>query len=134
MCIRDSPKEITADCRYMELNRQQQIISYHGCHICVINDNHWRNKTPFLRYIFSIFTYAKDMTDIWKSSPESFLSLTSYWTHLSRNPADTSLKANASNPVCGLSRYPTKVLSAFCSKYKDLSYFCQLNIYTNKLC
>ena len=33
------PKEITADCRYMELNRQQQIISYHGCHICVINDN-----------------------------------------------------------------------------------------------
>ena len=76
-------------------------------------------KLPFLRYIFSIFTYAKDMTDIWKSSLESFLSLTSYWTHLSRNTANTSLKANASNAVCGLSRYPTKVLSAFCSKYKD---------------
>ena len=50
------PKEITADCRYMELNRQQQIISYHGCHICVINDNHWRNKTTvsplYIQYLY----------------------------------------------------------------------------------
>ena len=83
-------------------------------------------KPPFLRYIFSIFTYAKDMTDIWKSSPESFLSLTSYWTRPSRNTANTYLKANARNPVCDLSLCPTKVLSAFCSKYKDLSYICTL--------
>ena len=50
------PKEITTDCRYIELNRQQQIISYHGCHICVINDNHWRNKSAvsplYIQYLY----------------------------------------------------------------------------------
>ena len=66
------------------------------------------------------------MTVIWKNSPKSFLSLTSYWTRPSRNTANTYLKANARNPVCDLSLCLTKVLSTFCSKYKDLSYICTL--------
>lgn len=39
------PKEITTDYRCPELDRRQQVISYHGCRICVINDNRWRNTS-----------------------------------------------------------------------------------------
>ena len=50
------PQEITADCRHAELNRQQQIISYHGCRVCVINDNRWRNKSTvsplYIQYLY----------------------------------------------------------------------------------
>lgn len=50
------PQEITTDCRYVELNRRQQIVSYHGCHVGVINDNRWRNKTTasplYIHYLY----------------------------------------------------------------------------------
>ena len=39
------PEEITADCQTGAFSRQQQIISYHGCRVCMVTDNRWRNKS-----------------------------------------------------------------------------------------
>lgn len=39
------PTEITTDYRESGFYRQQQILSYHGCHICMVTDNRWRNKS-----------------------------------------------------------------------------------------
>lgn len=84
------PKEITADCRYMELNRQQQIISYHGCHICVINDNHWRNKTTvsplYIQYLYLCKGYDGHLEELTRIFSFSYVildaSLSEYRRHL----------------------------------------------------
>lgn len=84
------PKEITADCRYMELNRQQQIISYHGCHICVINDNHWRNKTTvsplYIQYLYLCKGYDGHLEELTRIFSISYVildaSLSEYRRHL----------------------------------------------------
>ena len=84
------PQKITADCRYMELNRQQQIISYHGCHICVINDNHWRNKTTvsplYIQYLYLCKGYDGHMEELTRIFSFSYVildaSLSEYRKHL----------------------------------------------------
>ena len=84
------PKEITGDCRYMELNRQQQIISYHGCHICVINDNHWRNKTTvsplYIQYLYLCKGYDGHLEELTRIFSFSYVildaSLSEYRRHL----------------------------------------------------
>lgn len=55
------PTEITSDCRTDVFSRQRQLVSFHGCNICIVNDNHWqtlRNKstTPTL-YINYLYLY-----------------------------------------------------------------------------
>ena len=84
------PKEITGDCRYMVLNRQQQIISYHGCHICVINDNHWRNKTTvsplYIQYLYLCKGYDGHLEELTRIFSFSYVildaSLSEYRRHL----------------------------------------------------
>ena len=84
------PKEITGDCRYMVLNRQQQIISYHGCHICVINDNHWRNKTTvsplYIQYLYLCKGYDGHLEELAQVFSFSYVildaSLSEYRKHL----------------------------------------------------
>ena len=84
------PKEITGDCRYMVLNRQQQIISYHGCHICVINDNHWRNKTTvsplYIQYLYLCKGYDGHLEELAQVFSFSYVildaSLSEYRRHL----------------------------------------------------
>ncbi len=39
------PEEITGDCCTDALFRRQQILSYHGCRVCMVTDNRWRNKS-----------------------------------------------------------------------------------------
>lgn len=39
------PEEITTDYRHAVFSRQQQIVSYHGCRVCMVTDNRWRNKS-----------------------------------------------------------------------------------------
>lgn len=40
-----SPIEITTDYQNVDFCRHQQIIFYHGCRICMVTDNRWRNKS-----------------------------------------------------------------------------------------
>lgn len=53
------PAEITSDCRTDVFSRQRQLVSFHGCNICIVNDNHWqtlRNKsttpTLYIDYLY----------------------------------------------------------------------------------
>lgn len=53
------PTEITSDCRTDVFSRQRQLVSFHGCNICIVNDNHWqtlRNKsttpTLYIDYLY----------------------------------------------------------------------------------
>lgn len=39
------PIEVSADYQNTDFNCRQQIISYHGCRICMVTDNRWRNKS-----------------------------------------------------------------------------------------
>lgn len=39
------PKEITADYKTAAFSRQQQILSWQGCRICMVTDNRWRNNS-----------------------------------------------------------------------------------------
>lgn len=39
------PKEITADYQTIGFSRQQQMLSWQGCRICMVSDNRWRNKS-----------------------------------------------------------------------------------------
>lgn len=39
------PEEIVTDYRHVAFSRQQQIVSYHGCRVCMVTDNRWRNKS-----------------------------------------------------------------------------------------
>ncbi len=53
------PTEITSNCRTDVFSRQWQLVSFHGCNICIVNDNHWqtlRNKsttpTLYIDYLY----------------------------------------------------------------------------------
>ena len=50
------PIEVTADCQNVDFCRHQQIVFYHGCRICMVTDNRWRNKyaaSPlFINYMY----------------------------------------------------------------------------------
>lgn len=84
------PKEITTDCRYAELNRQQQIISYHGCRVCVINDNRWRNKSTasplYIQYLYLCKGYDGHLEELTRVFSFSYVildaSLSEYRKHL----------------------------------------------------
>ncbi len=84
------PQEITSDCRYLELNRQQQIISYHDCHIGVINDNRWRNKTTvsplYIHYLYLCKGYDGHLEELTRVFSFSYVildaSLSEYRKHL----------------------------------------------------
>lgn len=39
------PKEITADYKTTAFSRQQQMLSWQGCRICMVTDNRWRNNS-----------------------------------------------------------------------------------------
>lgn len=62
------PQEITTDCRQAELNRQQRIISYHGCRVGVINDNRWRNKSTvsplYIQYLYLCKGYDGNLEEL----------------------------------------------------------------------
>lgn len=69
------PKEIATDCRQDEFSRQQQIISYHGCRVCVITDNRWRNKSVvcplYIQYLYLCKGYdghLEELTRLFSSS------------------------------------------------------------------
>ena len=84
------PQEITADCRHAELNRQQQIISYHGCRVCVINDNRWRNKSTvsplYIQYLYLCKGYDGHLEELAQVFSFSYVildaSLSEYRKHL----------------------------------------------------
>ena len=50
------PIEVTADCQNVDFCRHQQIVFYHGCRICMVTDNRWRNKSAasplFINYMY----------------------------------------------------------------------------------
>ena len=50
------PIEVMADCQNVDFCRHQQIVFYHGCRICMVTDNRWRNKSAasplFINYMY----------------------------------------------------------------------------------
>lgn len=84
------PQKITTDCRHAELNRQQQIISYHGCRVCVINDNRWRNKSTvsplYIQYLYLCKGYDGHLEELAQVFSFSYVildaSLSEYRKHL----------------------------------------------------
>lgn len=120
------PQEITADCRHAELNRQQQIISYHGCRVCVINDNRWRNKSTvsplYIQYLYLCKGYDGHLEELAQVFSFSYVildaSLSEYRKHLLESECKKSGLRFISLSDEGSVR--------FCSKYKDLSYICTL--------
>ncbi len=123
------PTEITSDCRTDVFSRQRQLVSFHGCNICIVNDNHWqtlRNKsttpTLYIDYLYLCKGYDGRLKELTKF----FLPVVSSSMPPSQSIVETVLRRNARNTVYVLSPYRKKVLSAFCSKYKELSYICTL--------
>lgn len=123
------PTEITSDCRTDVFSRQRQLVSFHGCNICIVNDNHWqtlRNKsttpTLYIDYLYLCKGYDGRLKELTKF----FLPGCIIFDASSQSIVETVLRRNARNTVYVLSPYRKKVLSAFCSKYKELSYICTL--------
>ncbi|WP_294477265.1 ComEC/Rec2 family competence protein [uncultured Bacteroides sp.] len=62
------PKEVTADYQDARLRRHEQIISYQGCRVCMITDNHWRNKsaaTPlYIHYLYLCKGYEGHLEEL----------------------------------------------------------------------
>jgi len=122
------PTEITSDCRTDVFSRQRQLVSFHGCNICIVNDNHWqtlRNKsttpTLYIDYLYLCKGYDGRLKEL-----TNFFPVVSSSMPPSQSIVETVLRRNARNTVYVLSPYRKKVLSAFCSKYKELSYICTL--------
>ena len=67
------PTEITSDCRTDVFSRQRQLVSFHGCNICIVNDNHWqtlRNKsttpTLYIDYLYLCKGYDGRLKELTK--------------------------------------------------------------------
>ena len=67
------PAEITSDCRTDVFSRQRQLVSFHGCNICIVNDNHWqtlRNKsttpTLYIDYLYLCKGYDGRLKELTK--------------------------------------------------------------------
>lgn len=84
------PREIITDCRQDELSRRQQIISYHGCRVCVITDNRWRNKSAvsplYIQYLYLCKGYDGHLEEFTRTFSFSYVildaSLSEYRKHL----------------------------------------------------
>lgn len=67
------PTEITSNCRTDVFSRQRQLVSFHGCNICIVNDNHWqtlRNKsttpTLYIDYLYLCKGYDGRLKELTK--------------------------------------------------------------------
>ena len=87
------PTEITSDCRTDVFSRQRQLVSFHGCNICIVNDNHWqtlRNKsttpTLYIDYLYLCKGYDGHLEELTRIFSFSYVildaSLSEYRRHL----------------------------------------------------
>lgn len=64
------PKETTADYQDSVCFRRQQLLSYHGCRICMVTDNRWGNKssaTPlYIQYLYLCKGYDGHLEELTK--------------------------------------------------------------------
>lgn len=62
------PIEVEADYQNEGIYRRQQIVSYHGCRICMVTDNRWRTKTAAtplsIHYLYLCRGYSGRMEEL----------------------------------------------------------------------
>ena len=73
------PVEITADCQGVDFSRHQQIVFYHGCRICMVTDNRWRNKSAVsplsINYMYLCKGYSGRLEELTRLFSPSFILL-----------------------------------------------------------
>lgn len=73
------PVEITTDCQGVDFSRHQQIVFYHGCRICMVTDNRWRNKSAVsplsINYMYLCKGYSGRLEELTRLFSPSFILL-----------------------------------------------------------